>query len=184
MADLMKRAIKETFIEMLENRPLKEITVKELTKECGINRNSFYYHYADIPSLIEEIVKEHCDEVVLKYPTLDSIEKCLELSVEFIISKRRPIMHIYNSINRDIFERYLWMMCDYGIRRYAEEILKDRNISEDNKEGIIVFNKCATFGMIIDWLNSGMNDELLKKFNRIVNIGTELIIEAINKLEE
>ncbi|MEA4921965.1 MAG: TetR/AcrR family transcriptional regulator [Eubacteriaceae bacterium] len=29
------------------------MTVKELTKECGVSRNTFYYHFADIYDLLE-----------------------------------------------------------------------------------------------------------------------------------
>lgn len=184
MADLMKRAIKETFIEMIENRSLKEITVKELTNECGINRNSFYYHYQDIPSLIEEIVCEHCDDIISKYPTFDSVEKCLAVAVEFTISKRRAIMHIYNSVNRDIFERYLWQMCDYGIRTYVDTLFSDSHLSNQDKEGIIRFHKCTCFGVIIDWLNSGLDDEVLESYKRLVTVGTDVVIETIRKLED
>lgn len=184
MADFMEKAIKETFTQMLEKMPLKEITVKELTKECGINRNSFYYHYQDIPSLIEEIVKEHCDEVITRFPTLDSIENCLALAVEFTISNRRPLLHIYNSINRDIFERYLWQMCDYGIRTYVDTLLKDSHVSERDKEGLIRFHKCECFGVIIDWLNSGMDEAILESYRRIVSVRTDQISYTIKRLEE
>ena len=57
MANFTQKAIKETFIALLEEHPLSDITVKNIVETCGINRNSFYYHYQDIPALIEEIVK-------------------------------------------------------------------------------------------------------------------------------
>ena len=39
-----KRAIRETFISLLDERPLNRITVKDIVEACGITRNSFYYH--------------------------------------------------------------------------------------------------------------------------------------------
>ncbi len=41
-------AIKEAFMRLLNRKPLDKITVKEIVEECGINRNTFYYHYDDI----------------------------------------------------------------------------------------------------------------------------------------
>lgn len=73
MSVFTKREIKNTFLEMLEERPLNQITVKELTQQCGINRNSFYYHYQDIPALIEEIVTENADEIIREYSSIDSM---------------------------------------------------------------------------------------------------------------
>ena len=55
---LTKRAIKESFVNLLNERPLNKISVRDITDKCGINRNSFYYHYQDIPALMEEILTE------------------------------------------------------------------------------------------------------------------------------
>ena len=49
MPTFTKAAIKATFISLLNKKPLNKITVKEIVEECGINRNSFYYHFDDIP---------------------------------------------------------------------------------------------------------------------------------------
>ena len=49
MANFTRRAIKEAFTSLLEERPLNDITVKDIVERCGINRNSFYYHYQDLP---------------------------------------------------------------------------------------------------------------------------------------
>ena len=56
-----KILIKKTFLELLEQRPLSQITVKDIVAECGINRNTFYYHFQDVPALAGEIIKEHVD---------------------------------------------------------------------------------------------------------------------------
>ena len=47
MTNLTKKAIKESFISLLNERPYNKITVKDIVDGCGINRNSFYYHYHD-----------------------------------------------------------------------------------------------------------------------------------------
>ena len=64
MPTFTKAAIKATFISLLNKKPLNKITVKEIVEECGINRNSFYYHFDDIPSLLEEILVEEADRFV------------------------------------------------------------------------------------------------------------------------
>lgn len=39
MPSFTKKAIKEAFIKLLEQYPLKQISVKDIVEECGINRN-------------------------------------------------------------------------------------------------------------------------------------------------
>ena len=43
---------------LLETKALSKITVQDIADACEINRNSFYYHFQDIPALIEEIIME------------------------------------------------------------------------------------------------------------------------------
>ena len=64
MANFTRRAIKETFTALLEERPLNDITVKDIVERCGINRNSFYYHFQDIPSLLDEIITEETEKLI------------------------------------------------------------------------------------------------------------------------
>ena len=64
MTSLTKDAIKKSFLKLLNSKPIDKITVKEIVEDCGINRNSFYYHFADIPSLMEEIFTDQADEFV------------------------------------------------------------------------------------------------------------------------
>ena len=71
MPNFTKRAIKETFLRQLNQRPLSKITVKDIVEECGINRNSFYYHFEDLPALVEDIVAERVSELVERHPTID-----------------------------------------------------------------------------------------------------------------
>ena len=52
---------------------MNQITVKNIVEDCGINRNSFYYHFEDLPSLVEEIVGEQVRNLVQKHPTVSSV---------------------------------------------------------------------------------------------------------------
>ena len=61
MSSFTKNAIKSSFLKLLEEKPLSQITVKMIVEDCGINRNSFYYHYADIPALMEEIAHDDAE---------------------------------------------------------------------------------------------------------------------------
>ena len=64
MSKFTKQAIIDTFIKMLEVKSLDKITVKELVKECGINRNTFYYYYKDIYDLLEDIFIQESSRII------------------------------------------------------------------------------------------------------------------------
>lgn len=52
---LTKTMITEAMTSLLKEKPIQEITVKELCERADINRGTFYLHYHDIYDLLEQI---------------------------------------------------------------------------------------------------------------------------------
>ena len=181
MANFTQKAIKESFIKLLNEKPLNKISVKDIVEECGINRNSFYYHFQDIPTLIEEIITEEADELLSRYPTIDNLEDALQVAVSFTLNNKKAALHIYNSVSRDVLERYLLRNCEQIVRRYFETAFKDVNVSEEDSEIAIRMVKCLLFGQIIDWIESGLNEELPKDAKRICDLCKGIPEEIIER---
>ncbi|MCI9243619.1 MAG: TetR family transcriptional regulator [Lawsonibacter sp.] len=170
MPNFTKRAIKEAFVALLDERPLNKITVKDVVEACGINRNSFYYHFQDLPALLEEIIAQQVQELIQAHPTIDSVEDCFDAALEFVLENRRAVLHIYNSLSRDVFERYLMDVCQYVVETYVESDFAGRPVDEKDKKMLIRYHKCECFGNIIDWLNGGMKDDISAYFHRIYQL--------------
>lgn len=183
MANFTRKAIKETFLNLLEERPLGDITVKDIVETCGINRNSFYYHFQDLPTLIDEIVKEEAENIIAKYPSVNSIVECIDAMIEFATNRKRAIMHIYRSVSREVFERHLMMVSENFVRNYVNTALKEQNIAEADKKAIIDYYKCVCFGLVLDWLNNGMDEAYAQSLRRVV-IKKNLVKEVLEMLAE
>lgn len=104
MPNFTKKAIRESFIKLLNERPLNKITVKDIVEDCGVNRNSFYYHYQDLPALLEEIVSDEVKRIVEQYQEIGSIEDCFRATISFALKNRRAVLHIYKSMNREYYD--------------------------------------------------------------------------------
>ena len=50
--------IRSSFIELLREKPVAKISVTELCERAGINRATFYAHYADPSDLLRSIEDE------------------------------------------------------------------------------------------------------------------------------
>ena len=77
MANFTQKAIRDSFVKLLNERPLSQITVRDIVDDCGVNRNTFYYYYRDLPQLLETIVDEEAQRIIREHSTIDSIEDCL-----------------------------------------------------------------------------------------------------------
>ena len=183
MASFTKSAIKGSFLKLLSDRPLSQITVKDIASDCGINRNTFYYYFSDIPQLIEEIFTEDLEAIILRYPTVEKIEDCLEAVIDSALSKKRAVLHIYNSANREIYEQYLWNVCDHVISKYIYTILNGRKISDNDIEVIKKYLESDGFGIVSGWLRTGMSDDIRGTLLRICEIKKGMVEEMISRCE-
>ena len=177
MSNLTEKAIKASAMKLLNEKPLNQITVKDIVEDCGINRNSFYYHFRDLPSLIEEMILEQAEVLIAQYPSISSLEECLDAAVSFAMNNRRAAMHIYNSVSRDIYEQYLWQVCEHVVTVYVDSVIPEEAISGFDREVIIDFYKCACFGQILDWQRGGMKSDIKKRFMRMLEIRKDTIGE-------
>ncbi len=53
-----KRVLKERLFELLENKTIDEISVKELTEAADVNRSTFYFYYDDINDMMMQLQNE------------------------------------------------------------------------------------------------------------------------------
>ena len=184
MISSTRRAIMDSLLKLLDERPLSRISVKDIVVECGISRNTFYYHFQDLPDLIEAMVREEVDRIMQQYVDIRSLEQCLEAAMRIAGEHRQAIYHIYNSANRDIYERYLMKICEYVVSRFVDHLTMEKPVRSEDKEIIVRDYKCECFGHIVDWLNNGMSHDLEKQFLRLCELRrgqTEEMLERSRK---
>lgn len=175
MSKLTQKAIKNSFIKLLDHKPIDRITIKDITDDCGISRNTFYYHYTDLPDLLEELLTDEAEELIKTYPSIDSLEECLNVGARFVLSNRRAAGHIYNSGHRHIYERCLMSVCRRVIAEYFALAIPENYISGEDRELMIDFYKCVSFGIIADWCNKGMKEDYADSFKRLLNLRGRMI---------
>ncbi|MEG2097061.1 MAG: TetR/AcrR family transcriptional regulator [Pseudoflavonifractor sp.] len=52
---MTRRLLQEALVELMREKPLRAVTVKELCARAEVNRSTFYLHYYDIYALMEEL---------------------------------------------------------------------------------------------------------------------------------
>ena len=96
MSDITKRALEASLKNLLLQKPLDKITINDIAEDCGINRNSFYYHYQDLYAVLEEILRRETEQVLTDCPTVDNWEEAFITASRFVLENRRAVYHLYN----------------------------------------------------------------------------------------
>ena len=162
MPPFAKREIKNSFIKLLTERPISQITVKDIVEDCGVNRNSFYYHFQDIPSLLEEIIVEMTAKVIENLPEESTFEEKVTAALHEINLNKRMIYHIYGSSNREFYEKQLMKICEHVTRTYIRSREYSERVDSKDLEFVISYLKCELFGQLIDWLNHDMSYDIVE----------------------
>lgn len=167
MSQLTKKAIIESFVKLLNERTLDKIKVKDIVEDCGINRNTFYYHFEDIHALMEEIMRLEVERVLLRDEDEGSWEESFIQAAEFALQNKRAVYHIYNSAGREDVKRYLNAIAEDVMSHFVERMAKGVPAKEEDKKLVIRLYRAMLVGTIEDWLEAGMKYDVEGMIRRV-----------------
>ena len=154
-----KKNIREEFIKILNERPLNKITVKDIASACEINRNTFYYYYTDVYALLSELFQTELQTVTDEYNDTFSWEESFIVATKFALENKIAINHVYNSIQREELEDYIYNVSGHVMNRYVEKVSDGISASSGDKKLISSFYQCALTEMVLRWIASGMKED-------------------------
>jgi AcrR family transcriptional regulator len=164
-----KNDISNAFWQLLEEKPYSKITVKDIVDRCQVNRNTFYYHFQDIPSLTEYTIKAWADEMIQLHYKPGSPASCIMPLIQGCIRRKDALLHIYRSVHREAFMHYLDEINQHIVSICVEYAAEEHALSAEDKEVLLWFYKCALTGIILDWLDRGMTYDLFHFAKEICN---------------
>lgn len=171
MTAKLRNAIQESFLKLALRKPVDRISVKEIVEDCDINRNSFYYHFEDLPDLIEKVVEErilNIDELALENKSLQDYSMAV---IQAIVNNQELIRNIYNSKSRALFERKLYVITGKLVHEFINTyILPQYDIGQADQETIVRFYRNVLSGYILEWLNSNSRDDLNAQIMRVFEL--------------
>lgn len=182
--ELTKQAIADAFIRLLNQYPLEKITVKNIVETCGINRNTFYYHYQDIYALLEDIFEREAEKAIAISGNYENWQEGFVESAHFALENKRAIYHIYNSINRDQLERYLFRVTEHMMVDFVRQQATGLTVAEEDIRYIALFYKHALVGIVLEWVQDGMKIEpepAIARLGQIFNGNIRSTLERIAK---
>jgi len=156
MSEKTKKALAQALEKLLHSSPIDKITVKAVTDACGVNRQTFYYHFKDIYDLAGWMF----DERLGKYFAAPSEEKDLHRELQRVITaftrERRLVLNVCRALERTTLERGLQRWMQPAITAHIREMTQSVNISEENRRFIAESYGFVLCGVVMDWIDKGM----------------------------
>ncbi|WP_299994221.1 TetR/AcrR family transcriptional regulator [uncultured Clostridium sp.] len=180
MAQTTKRAFAESLKKLLSQKPLDKIKIADITNDCEVNRQTFYYHFKDIYDLLEWIYTNEATRALGDKKTYDTWQDGFYEIFEYILENKIFVINTYNSVSREYLERYLYNEAYYLLLGVVEEKSKDISVRDKDKAFIADFYKFAFVGLVIEWIRKGMREDpkdIIKRLNILIYGNIELALE-------
>lgn len=159
---ITKKAIALAFKQVMEEKSFDKITVHDITSKCGLNRQTFYYHFEDKHDLMNWI---YYNEVFLPLAEVLTEENYHD---SFLIMFEK----MYREKN--FYKNALSVSSEYSFKDYLYSILESlvEDISKQKKESIeVCFYAHGLQGIIVAWIKKGMPyspSEMAKQITEII----------------
>ena len=169
MANQTEKIITQTLLLLLEEKALDKITVKDIVETCGINRNTFYYHFADIPAALSWALNQEIEEHLGQAKPSSVSDSFLE-AIDYIEQHRKIMYHIYRSVHRETLIMYARDFVSHSLMRYEKDSLSvSPAFPSEEVELIRYFLQCFFIGMVIDWMENQMRYDLKGKVKELLS---------------
>ncbi len=118
MAIDTKQMITDKLFELLNREKPENVTVKRLVEECGISRQTFYYHFKDIIDVMEYGCEYAMDKAFEKSMQAETPREAITAFIVEAVNHRNEITHLLSSryshelsqIMQKAVRAYLWNM--------------------------------------------------------------------------
>ena len=132
MAQETKNAIRRAFIRLLNERPIDKISIKDIAETGAVNRNTFYYYYADIYALVEDIFEMEAADFLTKMRRYESWQEAFLDATDFAMQNKRAVFHLYNSANQGTLRRYYHKVILGAMMTYVQGQAEGLTVQEED----------------------------------------------------
>ena len=164
----MKAAICRSASELLTKKRTKKLTVKDIVEECGITRQTCYYHFQDIPDLICYMMEQGSKELLencLAQPTLeDKIRYLLSVALNAHPLIQRTISTSYQSELEPLLLEQFYSFFDQLTNESASSSLVSDSLTSSQRKLLLRYHSLAFLGLVRTWSkdDSAHMDEIVR----------------------
>lgn len=159
MSQTTKKALAASLKNLLTHKTLDNITVKDIVTVCGVQRQTFYYHFQDIYALIEWIYISEVTRAINDKKTYATWNQGFYQLFQYILENKSFVMNTYRSIKCEDLEKYLYEGTFALLWGVVEEQSNGLQASEISKKFITNFYKYSFAGILLEWVRNGMKED-------------------------
>lgn len=147
---MAKSLLAQTMKRILSQRPLSKISVADLVEECGLHRNSFYYHFRDKYDLVNWIFQTEFD-VEIASEKIDDPWRLLERVLQFFYQDQAFYANALRETGQNTFAEYFSELTKTTLIQQKGTLFED----DEYRDFYAAFFLDAFIATVSRWLQQG-----------------------------
>ena len=179
-----KMVLKQSLLELMADRPIAKIAIKEVCDLADVNRGTFYKHYSDQYDLLNAIQNDLYHEMhVTVEKSLTSISSSADILVETIrcIAAQSSLCKVLCGEYGDgeFIKKLMYIAHDQFIEEWKEKLKNDNTNQLDR---FYTYTANGIIAVVLEWLQGGMNEspeEIASFIENTTNYGLSSFVNNI-----
>jgi len=168
---ITKKAFADSLKELMKKKSFEKISVFDITENCGLTRQTFYYHFQDKYELVNWIYYNEVITEVIKDRTFENWSDGFFDMLTIMKSEQHFYENALKISGQNSFQDYLFLVSRELFLELIDRITMDKEIEDEDKEFIAEFFSFGIVGMISKWAKEGMKQTpfiLTKRLKHLV----------------
>ena len=156
MSNTMKYALSRSLKKLLSSRKLDKITVKDITEDCGVNRQTFYYYFRDIYDLLEWNFQDATERLLRSGLDHGNWRSGVEAVKEYLQENRTLVWNAYHSISHEAVSDFLKRTLRPYILFTVQEEAKGLKWApcQENVDFVTDIFTLTAAGIVMEWIGT------------------------------
>lgn len=174
---LMANALKKR----MEAQPLSKITVRNIIEDCGLNRNTFYYHFTDIYALLDWMLKQETVKVIEQIDLLTNYEDAIRFVLHYVQNNKHILSCSYEAMGRAGLRRFFYddfmHVLDLLICELEKRVLL--HMDDRTRQFVCEFYTEALAGNLLRYIageNNDTEEEIIRNIGMIIKCSLPQIL--------
>ena len=173
---ITKKAIATALKSLILEKPFDKISIADLTKACGLNRQTFYYHFQDKYELLTWIYYTEGFAFVVEDITFENWDQKILLLLNIMKKDQTFYCHTIKQDSR-YFMDYLLEITATLFTEAINALDTQHKVQAQQKQFFSEFYAYGICGVIRSWVQSNMKqppEEVAKNFKKLARHSEQL----------
>lgn len=157
-SNITKKALAQSLKELGATKILDKITVADITDHCGVNRQTFYYHFNDKYELLSWIYTQDLFLPLTQDLTFENWGEKLVQLFRYMKQQKSFFMNTIKSSN-NFFAEYSNKIFAELFNKAITDLDMYRYLNEKERDIYARFFAYGLTGVIVDWAMKGMKEK-------------------------